>query len=97
VPSYTFQSLNLRAEIGGNSYALNLNGDRIILDAGMHPKEEGPNAIPRYQELPYDSADAIVITHSHLDHIGTLPVLGQRDEQSTRGTWYPRIPPLSSS
>jgi len=79
--SYTFQSLNLRAEIGGNSYALNLNGDRIILDAGMHPKEDGPDSIPRYQELPYDSADAIVITHSHLDHIGTLPV-AQRDHPS---------------
>lgn len=79
--SFTFQSLNLRAEIGGNSYALNLDGDRILLDAGMHPKEEGPDAIPRYQELPYDSAAAIVITHSHLDHIGTLPV-AQREHPS---------------
>ena len=79
--SFTFQSLNLRAEIGGNSYALNLDGNLILLDAGMHPKEEGPNALPRYQELPYDSADAIVISHSHLDHIGTLPV-AQRDHPS---------------
>ena len=79
--SFTFQSLNLRAEIGGNSYALNLDGSLILLDAGMHPKEEGPNALPRYQELPYDSADAIVISHSHLDHIGTLPV-AQRDQPS---------------
>ncbi len=81
MPSYTFQSLNLRAEIGGNSYALNLDGDQIILDAGMHPQEEGPDAIPRYREIPYDSADAIVITHSHLDHIGTLPI-AQREQPS---------------
>jgi len=81
VPSYTFQSLNLRAEIGGNSYALNLDGDQIILDAGMHPKEEGPASIPRYEEVPYDSAKAIVITHSHLDHIGTLPI-AQREQPS---------------
>lgn len=79
--SNTFQSLNLRAEIGGNSYALHLNGSTILLDAGMHPKEEGPNALPRYQEVPYDSADAIIISHSHLDHIGTLPV-AQRDQPS---------------
>ncbi len=52
-----------------------------MLDAGMHPKEEGPDAIPRYQEVAYDSAAAIVITHSHLDHIGTLPV-AQRDQPS---------------
>ena len=79
--SNTFQSLNLRAEIGGNSYALHLNGTTILLDAGMHPKEEGPDALPRYQEVPYDSADAIIISHSHLDHIGTLPV-AQRDQPS---------------
>jgi Cft2 family RNA processing exonuclease len=81
VAEYTFQSLNLRPEIGGNSYALDLEGTTILLDAGMHPKEEGPDALPRYQELPYDSADAIIISHSHLDHIGTLPV-AQRDHPS---------------
>ena len=78
---YTFQSLNLRPEIGGNSYALDLDGTTILLDAGMHPKEEGPKALPRYHEIPYDSADAIIISHSHLDHIGTLPV-AQRDQPS---------------
>ncbi|MDA7617446.1 MBL fold metallo-hydrolase, partial [Akkermansiaceae bacterium] len=72
--TFSFQSLNLRAEIGGNSYSLNLDGTLILLDAGMHPKEEGVDALPRYQELPFDSADAIIISHSHLDHIGTLPV-----------------------
>ena len=78
---FTFQSLNLRAEIGGNSYALDLDGETIILDAGMHPKEEGPDALPRYQRVPYDSAAAIIISHSHLDHIGTLPV-AQREHPS---------------
>lgn len=81
MPHFTFQSLNLRAEIGGNSYTLNLDGETILLDAGMHPKEEGPDALPRYQAIPYDSADAIVISHSHLDHIGTLPV-AQREHPS---------------
>lgn len=78
---FTFQSLNLRAEIGGNSYALDLDGETVILDAGMHPKEEGPDALPRYQAIPFDSAAAIIISHSHLDHIGTLPV-AQREHPS---------------
>ena len=73
--SHRFQSLNLRSEIGGNSYALHLDDELIILDAGMHPKEDGSDAIPRYAEIPFDSANGIVVTHSHLDHIGTLPVL----------------------
>lgn len=79
--SYTFSSLNLRPEIGGNSYALDLDGQTVLLDAGMHPKEDGPDAIPRYRTLDYDSADAIIISHSHLDHIGTLPV-AQREHPS---------------
>lgn len=78
---FAFQSLNLRAEIGGNCYSLDLDGETILLDAGMHPKEEGPNALPRYQDLPYDSAKAIIVSHAHLDHIGTLPV-AQRDQPS---------------
>lgn len=75
---FTFQSLNLRAEIGGNSYVLDFDGELILLDAGMHPKEDGANAIPRYGAIPEDQAHAIIISHSHLDHIGTLPV-AQRD------------------
>ncbi|MEN8695295.1 MAG: MBL fold metallo-hydrolase [Akkermansiaceae bacterium] len=81
MPDFSFQSLTLRQEIGANSYALKLGDETVILDAGMHPKEEGPDALPRFQNLPFDSADAIVISHSHLDHIGTLP-LAQRDQPS---------------
>ncbi len=78
---FEFQSLNLRAEIGGNSYVLNLKGETLLLDAGMHPKEEGADALPRYQNIAFDSVDGIVVSHSHLDHIGTLPV-AQRDQPS---------------
>ncbi len=80
---FFFKSLNLRPEIGGNSYAVKLENELLILDAGMHPKEEGAEAIPRFRELSYDSADAILISHSHLDHIGTLPLL-QREQPSAK-------------
>jgi len=78
---FSFESLTLRQEIGANSYALRLGDETVIIDAGMHPKEEGDDAIPRYQKVPFDTASAIIVSHSHLDHIGTLP-LAQREHPS---------------
>jgi len=75
-----FKSICRDVGIGANSYVLESGGARIILDAGMHPKEEGLTAQPRYELIKDDSADAIVITHSHLDHVGTLPVCSKRQK-----------------
>lgn len=74
-----FQSLLRRSEIGANSYLVELNGKRIILDSGMHPKEEGLDSLPAHHELPTNSIDSIFVSHSHLDHSGSLPVL-MRDQ-----------------
>lgn len=70
-----FKSMCRDVGIGANSYLLESGGVRMVLDAGMHPKEEGLDAQPRYEMIEDDSADAIFVTHSHLDHVGTLPVI----------------------
>ena len=70
-----FQSLLRRNEIGANSYLLDLDGHRVVLDSGMHPKEEGVDSLPAHHELPANSIDSIFVSHSHLDHSGSLPVL----------------------
>lgn len=75
----TFQSLLRKNEIGANCYLLELGGERIILDSGMHPKEEGTDSLPAHHELPPGSIDSIFVSHSHLDHSGSLPVL-MRDQ-----------------
>jgi Cft2 family RNA processing exonuclease len=73
-----FINLTRRTEIGANSYYLEAAGQRLVLDCGMHPKEEGEDALPNFRALGDRVLDAIVISHSHLDHIGTLPVLMRR-------------------
>jgi Cft2 family RNA processing exonuclease len=73
-----FINLTRRTEIGANSYYLEAAGQRLVLDCGMHPKEEGEEALPNFRALGDRALDAIVISHSHLDHIGTLPVLMRR-------------------
>lgn len=74
-------NLTRRVEIGANSYLLEAGGKRLVLDCGMHPKERGLAATPDYSLIDPGSVDAIVITHAHQDHIGSLPVL-TRVEQS---------------
>ena len=70
-----FQSLARANEIGANSYSLTTSDARMVLDAGMHPKNEALEAIPHYELLKDQGVDTVVVTHSHLDHVGTLPVL----------------------
>jgi Cft2 family RNA processing exonuclease len=70
-----FINLTRHTEIGANSYYLEAGGERLILDSGMHPKEIGQNALPNWKPVEGRTIDAILISHSHQDHIGTLPVL----------------------
>jgi Cft2 family RNA processing exonuclease len=73
-----FINLTRRIEIGANSYYLEINDRRLILDCGMHPKNEGDDALPNFKPIADRALDAILISHAHQDHIGTLPVLMRR-------------------
>lgn len=77
-----FMSLCRHAGIGANSYLLECGGVRVVLDAGMHPKHEGLETIPHYEMLTEGSLDGVVVTHAHLDHVGTLPVLLRKQTQA---------------
>jgi Cft2 family RNA processing exonuclease len=77
-----FINLTRQTEIGANSYFLELDGKKVVLDAGLHPKQEGDAALPLYKEVTDGSLDAIVISHAHQDHIGSLPVLMRRQPQA---------------
>lgn len=77
-----FISLTRRTEIGANSYYLGTEGRGVVLDAGMHPKEIGEEALPNLSALAGLTVDAILISHAHLDHIGSLPVLMRQQPQA---------------
>ncbi len=91
-----FKSLCRHAGIGANSYLLETNTARLVLDAGMHPKHEGMEATPHFEFLEDGSVDAIAISHSHLDHVGTLPVL-LRDQPQARVFMSPETSELASA
>jgi Cft2 family RNA processing exonuclease len=73
-----FINLTRRTEIGANSYYIEAGEHRLVLDCGMHPKFEGEEALPNFKPIADRQLDAIIISHSHQDHIGTLPVLMRR-------------------
>src|SRR5437762_13776222 len=44
----------------------------------MHPKNTGEDALPHLKAIAGRDIDAILISHAHQDHIGTLPVIMRR-------------------
>jgi Cft2 family RNA processing exonuclease len=69
-----FLNLTRRTEIGANSYYLEIGGHRLLLDSGMHPRDTGEDALPHLKAITGREIEAILISHAHQDHIGTLPV-----------------------
>ena len=51
---------------------------RLVLDCGMHPKNTGEDALPLFKAIADREVEAILISHAHQDHIGTLPLAMRR-------------------
>ena len=73
-----FTNLTRAEEIGANCYLLEASGARVLLDAGMHPREAGSLATPDFSLLGAGGFDAMVLTHAHQDHVGCLPLAMRR-------------------
>ncbi len=67
-------NLNPDADIGASAWFIEIEGHRLLMDAGIHPKREGLEALPRYDLVKNEEVDAIAISHCHHDHVGSLPV-----------------------
>ncbi|MEI6075568.1 MAG: MBL fold metallo-hydrolase [Verrucomicrobiota bacterium] len=67
-------NLNPDTDIGASAWLVELDEHRILLDAGMHPKREGRDALPRFGKAGTHDVDAIAISHCHHDHVGALPM-----------------------
>ena len=63
-------------EVTGSCHLLEAGGKRVLVDCGQF--QGGDHSYARSNEpFSFDprSIDAVVLTHSHLDHIGRLPLL----------------------
>src|SRR5688572_7773632 len=82
--------LNRDGGIGANSLFVQLGDLNILVDCGLHPKRVGRVATPDLKALRGITLDLIIITHCHLDHIGSLPVVMREHPNA------PVIMPISS-
>lgn len=73
-----FLDLSASQDIGASCYLLSIGPFKIVVDCGIHPKKIGLETVPDLKRLDGVSLDAILLTHTHLDHVGSLPLLANR-------------------
>lgn len=64
-------------EIGGSSVLVRIDNKNILFDAGIR---QGANRdpVPNYRMVQESGGlDGIIISHAHLDHIGSLPIISK--------------------
>ncbi len=67
-------NLNPDADIGASAWFVDIEGHRLLMDAGTHPKREGRDSLPLYDLIKKEEVDAVALSHCHHDHVGSLPV-----------------------
>ncbi len=83
-------------EVGRSCMLLETPKSKILVDCGVNVGASNANVYPIFstKEFDYSELDAIVISHSHLDHVGFLPALY---EYGYDGPWYATPPTIDLS
>lgn len=70
----SFTAIGTSRDVGDSCYLVQAGGTSVLLDAGVHPRREGSASLPDYDLIKDVDVEAILVTHCHLDHLGSLPI-----------------------
>ena len=68
-----FIDLNRYGELDPIPLFLSIGSFNILIDSGLHPKKLGKDSLPDFNKIQGKTIDLIILTHCHLDHLGSLP------------------------
>ena len=74
----------------GSNYLVEAGGKKILVDCGMFQGDLDAQK-KNYEHFPYDAStiDALIVTHSHIDHIGRVPKLVKEGFMGTVFSTHP--------
>ena len=62
-------------EVGRSASLLTTRNSKVLIDCGVNVGNENFPYINVPEIMPFDTIDAVVVTHAHLDHCGFVPLL----------------------
>ena len=68
-------SLGGYREVGRSAHLLTTTNSKVLIDCGIDPGSDRTPYFNAPEALPLENLDAVVITHSHMDHAGLVPAL----------------------
>lgn len=64
-------------EIGGSCIYIRISGKGILMDSGIR-QSNTKDPLPDFRTIQEQGGlDAIIVSHAHMDHIGTLPIISK--------------------
>jgi metallo-beta-lactamase family protein len=72
----TVRFLGAAQEVTGSMHLVSTSAGRVLIDCGMYQGRRDESRV-RNAKLPPEAvaADAVILTHAHIDHSGSLPTL----------------------